>query len=395
MNFWRSFARSGLMLAAMPLVWAGCSGKADLQAELAAAESAAVAGDWARVRDHAAAALSVASGNVDACLYAYRAAMALGEVQTAQAHAAKAAQSRPGDVDVMQAQAQAAFAAGDLNGAYRHYVRIAGDSELPAEIRSLGWAGMGVVDLKRLDRQTEIGDLADRARTELLRALNLDRRNAAAYYHLAVLYRGASFGFSEAALEQFRFYVKLMGADADERVRRVQHEAIPALEREIREQATARYGAVRRDAAACAKALEKADAAAKKQRYREARGHYAEALKRDPLCREAALGQARCCERSDRSANGRLEAYRAYRTACELNRNDVPTMLHTADLALKLGNPASAVALYSRALAAERRSVDATKGMIRALEQAGGNANRLLARVYGEYLKSLTAASRR
>lgn len=394
MNFWRSFGRS-LAAAAVPLILAGCSGAVDLQAELAAAESAAAAGDWARVRDHAAAALSAASGNVDACLYAFRAAMALGDVEAAQAHAAAAAKSRPGDADVMQAQAQAAFAAGDLNGAYRHYVRIAGDRELPAEVRSLGWAGMGAVDLRWMDRLTETNDLADRARTELLRALNLDRRNAPAYYHLALLYRGASFGFSEAALEQFRFYVKLMGPVADERVRRVQREVIPALEQEIREKASARYGAARRDAAACAKALEQADAAAKKRRYSEARKHYAEALKRDPLCREAALGQARCCERTDKTANGKLEAYRAYRTACELDRNDVPTMLHTAELALKLNNPVSAVSLYSRALAAERRSIEAVKGLIKALEQAGGNSNRMLARVYGEYLKSLTAAARR
>ena len=258
------------------------------------------------------------------------------------------------------------------------------------QTRATGWAGLGVVDYVQVGLNPSRGELRDKARTELLRATQLDKRNAAARYHLGRLYRDA-FGFIEAAKEQFDFFVHLQTDVADARVQRVQREVLPSLRDEIAKKAASRPGASGRDAVGCTASLAKADAFLRKRQGKEARTAYADALKKDPLSYPAAIGLARTCEVIDKSRNGQNEAYKAYCTACELSPSAVKTHIAAGDLAMKLESYANATRLYSRAVAASPADITAIDGLIRALRKSG---NAKSAAVYQRYRDTLPKRKR-
>jgi tetratricopeptide (TPR) repeat protein len=223
------------------------------------------------------------------------------------------------------------------------------------------------------------------ARIAFLRAIRLDRRNASAWYHRGLLYRDG-FGYLEAALEQFEIFSRLE-EEASPRVQKVQRTVIPALKESISRAATERPGASKRNSAACAAAIAKAEDAMKKGRFRDAREAYALALKSDPLSYPAALGLAKAWEKTDSTKAGQEKAFDAYKTACMLRPSAVSTFLAAGSLAAKLGFSLQAVEIYSRAVAANPASPDAIDGLIRALRKTGGKAK--VAEAYQQYRLSL------
>lgn len=321
--------------------------------------------------------LACAPNDVDRLLLLARTELDLGELAKAKALIERAAANSQGDADVAMLESQIAWHAKDYKAAASGFSDIANNAALDASVRAQGWAGLGVVEMTC--------DNHHLARIAFLRAIRLDRRNASAWYHLGLLYRDG-FGYLEAALEQFEIFSRLE-EEASPRVQKVQRTVIPALKESISRAATERPGASKRNSAACAAAIAKAEDAMKKGRFRDAREAYALALKSDPLSYPAALGLAKAWEKTDSTKAGQEKAFDAYKTACMLRPSAVSTFLAAGSLAAKLGFSLQAVEIYSRAVAANPASLDAIDGLIRALRKTGGKAK--VAEAYQQYRLSL------
>ena len=316
--------------------------------------------------------------NVDALVCLARVKLDLGEPVAAREWIGKAAVLAGGDVDVRLVQAHVACVLKDYAVAAKLFAGIADDAALSPEVRAQGWAGLGVVEMSRGN--------PDVARCAFLRAIRLDRRAAAAWYHLGLLYRDA-FGYQEAALEQFEIFVRLEEA-ASPRVQKVQQKVIPAIKEAISRAAAERPGVSKRDSAACATEISRAAAALKKNDFRTARQRYQAAVAADPLSYPAALGLAKAWLKTDATKAGQVKALESYKHACALRPGAISTFLEAGTLAARIGMHAQAVEIYSRAVAADPASLDALDGLIRALRRVGGRTKD--AQAYQKYRDSIT-----
>ena len=319
----------------------------------------------------------LAPQDADRLLYLARTELELGELAKAQAAIGRAAENSDGDADVTLLESQIAWHAKDYSTALDGFTGIANDSKLDASVRAQGWAGLGVVEMTC--------DNHHLARVAFLRAIRLDRRNAAAWYHLGLLYRDG-FGYMEAALEQFEIFVRLE-EEASPRVQKVQRTIIPALKEQISRAATERPGAAKRNSSVCATSIAAAESALKKGNAKAAREAYQQALAADPLSYPAALGLAKAWEKTDATKAGQQKAFENYKIACMLRPSAVSTFLVAGSMAAKLGLTLQAVEIYSRAVAANPTSLEAIDGLIRALRKSGGKAK--VAESYQRYRDSL------
>lgn len=382
MRFSRKYARSAFAaLAAAAL--AGCT---DPAREAAYGKEAFDAGDWKGAVAHYSKCLKAAPGGVDETIMLARAHVNLGELDEASAALASLPAANAADADALLVGAKIDFYAKRHAAAREKFLRLAKDETLDAATRAEGWAGAGAVDCF-VECVSPGADplLRDRSRTELLTALRLDRRNLSAYYHLGQLYRD-SFGYVDAALQNLRTFVYL-DKTGGRRVQDVAMKSIPALKNEKAAKSAARPGAEARNPREAMALLSKADALFAKKKYAEASKLYDGALAKDPLSYAAAVGLARSRERS----GSPKDALRAYLTAVELDADAADAMLDGAELAVKLKRHATAVSLYSLALASRANSRAAAEGLARALA-ASGNAKS--AAFYRDYLKFLPAAKR-
>ena len=321
--------------------------------------------------------VAAAPQDVDRLLYLARTELELGELEKAKDLVERAAGNSDGDADVALLKSQVAWHAKDYKTAASGFADIANDADLDASVRSQGWAGLGVVEMTC--------DNHHLARVAFFRALKLDRKNAAAWYHLGLLYRDG-FGYLEPSLEQFEIFVRLE-EQASPRVQKVQRTVIPALKEQIARAATERPGVSKRNSAACAAAISEAEAAVKKGNFKLARESYRKALTADPLSYPAALGLAKSWEKTDATKDGQQKAFENYKIACALRPSAVATFLTAGSLAVKLGFGLQAVEIYSRAIAANPNSIDAIDGLVRALRKTGGKEK--VAAAYQSYRASL------
>jgi tetratricopeptide (TPR) repeat protein len=318
---------------------------------------------------------------VDALVGLAQCSLALGDIGAAGKAMTEALALRPGDVDVRLLDAEVAWHRKDYEKSKRIFREVAQDASLEPQLRSQGWSSLGVVEFAE-------GNL-DLSRIAFLRAVRIDRRNAAAWYHLGLLYR--DYGYSHAALEQFEIYVRISD-EASSKVQKVMRTVIPDLKDAIAREAADRPGASRRDSSASAAAIAKAEEAWKKGAYKRSLQLYQEALKADVLSCPAALGVAKAYLRVDPFKSGQAHALSSYRTACSLRPSSVKTFLEAGELAMKLSYYAQAVEIYSRALAANPSSLDAVDGLIRALTKSGKAKT---ARAYQQYRDTISAARKR
>jgi len=317
--------------------------------------------------------------NVDTLVYLARTKLDQGDIAAARGWIGKAADLAGGDLDVRLMRAQLAWHAKEYDEAAKLFAGVAEESGLGAEACAQGWVGLGVVEMARERR--------DFARVAFLRAIRLDRKNAAAWYHLGLLYRDA-FGYLESALEQFETFVRLE-ASASPKVQKVQRTTIPDLKEAIRRLTVDRPGVSKRDSAASAAALAKGEEAARKGAAKAALQHYRAALEADPLSYPAAIGLAKAQLRADASPAGRRAALESYRRACSIRHWAVSTFITAGALAANIGSYAQAVEIYSRAVAASPATVEAVDGLIRALQRVGGRQDD--ARAYQRYRDFLVA----
>ena len=364
-----------LTLGAVLLV-AGCK-PSDGKDEYAEAQKALEAKNYEKAEELFAKSAELAPDNVDALVSLALSRIGRGMIKEAKAAAEKASALAPEDIDVRELLAQVAWYAGEFEAARELYLPLATDENISADVRSQAFAALGVIDMAMCGTDMQHDWLRDRARTEFLRAITIDRRNATARYQMALLYRD-TFGYNEAALENFRAFLQL-APEADARVQRVQRDEMPNLTRIINEANAARPGAAGRDVNVCSQELKKAEAEWKKGAFTKARQYYSNANKADPLSYEAALGLAQAWEKF---RNGKENALKYYQEACKNRTSATKTLIKTGDLAMELRKYAIATEAYSRAVAASAKDITAIDGLIRALRRS----NRAkAAEVYQQY----------
>ena len=373
-----SFSRSSaLSAAALALAVAGCGPKDGVK-EYEAGRAAYEARSSEKAERLFAKSLQYAPENVDALVMLASVQRDLGKMSEAAETIAKAEALSPGSADVVLLDAEIAFHLADYARSAKLFRDVAEDAEATPEARSLGWTGLGIVEMTSEHR--------DLARIAFLRAIRLDRRNPSARYHLGLLYRGDSFGYLDAALEQFEIFVRL-GEKADPRAQHAQRTIIPGIKEDIARRAASRRGVEKRDAAASAAALARAAAAMKKGNYKTARSEYEAAYKADVLSYPAALGLARAWEKTDATNAGRQRTLDWYKEACSLKPGAISTFLAAGELAAKMGQHATAAELYSRAVAANPSDISAIDGLIRALRRTGSGK---VADAYQSYRELVT-----
>ena len=359
-------------------VLAGCGAKDGLK-ELEAGKVAYGVRDLKKAERFFEKSVQYAPDRTDAWVYLARVRLDLGELPEARKCLDKAIEQAGDDSDVRLLDAQIAWHEKDFARAAELFSGIAKDKELSAEVRSQGWAGLGIVELTN--------NRWHHSRIALLRAMQVDRRNAAACYHLGLLYRDG-FAYPEAALDQFDVYVHL-NEIADPRVQKVQRTVMPELKEMIARMASDR--APRRDSAASAAALTRAESLVKKGAMKDlknARLAYEEALKADPLSYPAALGLAKLWPRID-GKEGQRKSLECYKLACSLKPSAVSTFVTVGGLAIRLGFAAQAVEIYSRAIAADPTNISALDGIVRSMRMTGSADNKAIAALYADYRASL------
>ena len=378
-----SFCSSALECACALIVaaCAGC-GQDNGAKEFAVGRSAYEVRDLKKAEKFLGKSLECAPEDVDRLVLLARVKLDLGELAAAKDLVAKAATVSGGDVDVILLGSQIAWHLKDYEAAADGFRSVAENVKLPADIRSQGFSDLGIVEMS--------GNNHHLARLALLKAVRLDYRNASAWYHLGLLYRDA-FDYREAALEQFEKFVRLE-VSASPRVQKVQRTIIPALKESIAKGLTDRPGVAKRDSAACASLIAKAEAALKKETPKIARQRYQEALAADPLSFPAAIGLAQTWLKTDVTKTGQTKAFENYRIACSLRPGAISTFLTTGALAVRLGYNAQAVEIYSRAVAASPNSLEALDGLIRALRKNGKGK---IAQAYQAFRTELSAKSKK
>lgn len=331
--------------------------------------------------------------DLEALIMQTRSAMELGDIALATKTIEMAERIAREDPDVAYLSAQVAFHAQDYRKAINLFSFIADNTAFTPQMRSLGWTGLGIVDMTMIVG-AEPNTRRDSARVHFLRALRLDRRNASARYHLGLLYRDA-FGYEEAAQEQFEAFVYLETSanpkEVSERTKKVHRNFIPDLRDMLNRRMAAHLSATTRDSEKSASLLKKGDEAWKKRNYKTAHQRYDEAFAADPLSYPASMALAKSWIATDSSRNGMNKAYGYYRRACELRPGSLTAFLAAGELAEKLGNWASAVELYSRALATNPYDRSVLKGLIKALTKSGIGKS---ADIYRKFQSELSVVSK-
>lgn len=373
--------QSCCFLFALLVIICGCGPK-DGAREIRDGRDAYANGDYRKAEKCYLRAEKLNPANADAPLGLAQLKLRLGELAEAKKCIARAEKLAAGDSDVRLLGAQIAWHAKDYRRAVKLFDGIANDVALTPEIRSQGFAGRGIVEMACNEH--------DLARIAFLRAIRLDRRNASAWYHLGLLYRFEPFGYNEAALDQFEIFIRLE-KNASPRVQKTQRVIIPALKDLIARATMDIPGASKRNSAASASALSRAEKAWKKGQYNTAMIAYREALAADPLAYPAALGLARsivkAVDRKTEHPESLSLALGHYRRACALRPSAVSTFLEAGRFAERLKQVATAREIYSRAVAANPASLDAIDGLIRSIRKTGTDAK--VAQAYQAYREML------
>lgn len=382
-NISRSSALKVLAVGSLLAVASGC-GVSDGREEFAEGRNAFQAGDMKRADKQFRKALELNPSNVDAFLYQIQVKLRQGEIPAAKELLVKVEEIASAEQDVRLLGGQVAWHGRDYEKAIELFKAVAEDEDLSEAVRSQAWTGLGVAQATSGAHEV--------ARVSYLKAIRLDRNNAAAYYNLGQLYRYDPFNFTVPARDQFERFVSLSGAEmSSPRVQRTQRQIIPGLTDAINRENASRAGAAGRSESACAAALSKAAAAEKKGKFKAARDAYQEALKADPLSFSAAIGLAKAEQKADSGANGLNRSLEAYRIACSLKPSAYKTLLEAGRLADRLNKPGAAMRIYSRVLAISPTSTEAVDGVIRSAEKS--KADRAIIAAYRDYREMLKKPS--
>ena len=357
-----------MFLAASLLLAAGCgkgAGRAappdDGTAAVAKGRAALEAQDVRGAVEAFEAAARVCPTNLDARVQLALAYLRQGEVAAADRAVQEACALRPDSAEARLVDGQVAYLKKDYARAKASFSAVAAEKTLPAALRSEALVGRGVVELAQ--------DACDAARISFLRAMRLDRRSAAAWYHLGVLSRD-TFRFSEAALEQFEMAARFSDP-REARTQKLSREVIPALRNALRAAAAAKPGAATRDPAAAAKLFEEGEQLQKKKMIRAAIKKFAAAFAADPFSETAAARYAMLVALNDKTEAGVDKALAAYRAAIDQRPARQDYYLAAARLAYANRRWSTAVQIMDRAVAHDPENRTALDLLIASLLKAG------------------------
>ena len=359
-----------LALAAL----AGCTPEDDGSADFAKGEAAYA------VRDlRAAAAGYGAAADKNATNFTARIRLALVNIDLGELPAAKAAVDSalavdPGSAEARLVDGQIAYLERDYARAKKDFEEVVSAKQLPGELRSQALAARAVMEIA--------ANLFDQARLTLWRAVRLDRRNAAAWYHLGHLSRD-TYRFEDAALEQFEMSGRLMSEPA--RAKAIARDTIPALRESIRAKFATKPGAAKRDPGAAAKLVSEAEVLAKKD-PKKAAAKFAEAYAKDPLSYSAAWNHAKALAGTAKSDADVTKALIAFQDAIDQRPNSQDTYRTAAREALKHGKVMRAEKFLSQALAHDPENKVTLDLYVQTLKRLGKTVE---ARLYEAYLKEI------
>ena len=288
--------------------------------------------------------------------------LAAGEIDAADEAAKKALEMMPDSAEALLVDGQAAYRKGEYARAIKDFNAVVSEKSLPAALRCEALVSRAVTEIKQNDFDT--------ARLTLFRALHLNRRNAAVWYHLGVLSRN-TYHFDEVAVEQFEMAARLSDPK-DERTKKISQE-IRAARAALTAAAAANPNAEKRDSSAAAKLLADAETLRKKRMIRAAIKKYEAALAADPFSYPAARETAYLISLNDKTADGVSKALSAYRAAIDLKPAVQDNYYDAAQLAYANKRWATAVSILDRAIAHDPENGKTLDLFIAALQKAGKN----------------------
>ncbi len=296
-------------MAALMLAIAGCSEtQKDLEAESAKDTEKGLAAlsisDYRKASEFFSEAAKNSATNFDARINLAVAYMQLGEMNKAQSAITNAIALNPDSAEARLLEGQIAYQMRDYGFATKTFSTIAKAKSLDKAMRSTAYTSLAIVDLAQ--------NKFIPARISLFRAINLNPRNAVAWYHLGVMSRD-TYKLPDAALEQFEMASRLSNPK-DPRTVKITSEIMPSIRNAIARNAAQMPGAANRKPEEAAKLLAEGKAASKKKHFKTALKKYTEAYKADPMSFEAAIAYARTLSSQDKTsaaADKVLEAYNA------------------------------------------------------------------------------------
>lgn len=382
----------GMLLLLFAVGVAGCAPEAvdDGAEDFARGQEALNRGepDFKAAMDSFAAAAVKNATNFEARLALALTALRLGEPRIADKAASEAVALDASSAEAWLVEGQSAYLMKDYPRAKASFAAVTGARELPAKMRSEAFSSLAVVEIAA-------GEI-DSARISLMRAMRLDFRNAAAWYHLGVLSRG-TFHFNAAALDQFEMACRLDSDSA--RTRNIVRNVIPSLRDSISSAAADKPGASKRDPGLAAKLLAEGVTAKKKKDLKTAVEKFAKAREADPLSWEAACnyaetlivaeGAKKPTDKTRLSAATVVErTLAAYRDALDAKPTSRETFMAAARFALQNKRPQAAADFLSRALAHFPESKGVLDLYIESLRKLGNDGVRR-ARLYQAYRQEL------
>ena len=298
----------------------------------------------------------------------------LGEMSAAKAAVEAALAVDPDSAEAKLVEGQIAYYAKDYARAKQNFSEVAEARQLPAALRSQALAARAVMEVA--------ANLFDRARLTLWRAVRLDRRNAAAWYHLGHLSRD-TYRFEDAAMEQFEMAGRLTKDPA--RTKAIARDTIPALRESLRAKIASKPGAAQRDPSAAAKLVSEAEALVKKD-PKKAAAKFAEAYAKDPLSYAAAWNYAKTLSAAAKTDAEVTKALVAFQDAIDQRPNSQDTYRTAARAALNHNKPMRAEKFLSQALAHDPEDSKTLGLYVQTLRRCGKETE---AKLYDAYLKEL------
>lgn len=365
--------RRSILAALVVALVAGCGkddGAADFEKGMAAyavRDLSAAAGFFGKAAEknptNLTARIKLALVNID-----------LGEMPSAQAAIDSAFAIDPYSAEAKLVDGQIAFYTRDYARAMKDFDAVAGASQLPAAMRSQALSERAVVEISE--------NHFDSARLALWRAVRLDWKNAAAWYHLGHLSRD-TYRFENAALEQFEMAGRLI--KDPERAKAVAHKVIPALRESLRAKMASKPGASKRDPSAAAKLVAEGEALAKKDPKKSAK-KFIEAYGKDPLSYAAAWNCAKAISATAKTDADVEKAMAAFQDAIDVRPNSQEMYRTAAEAARTHGKHMRAAKFLSQALAHDHANKATLKAYVQALRRLGRSSD---AKLYETYLKEL------
>ena len=374
-NLWYNphIMRKSILTALAVAIIAGC-GKDDGSADFEKGVAAHAARDLRAAVGFFGSAAKKNPTNFTARIKLALANIDLGEMPSARDAVESALAIEPQSAEARLVDGQIAFYTRDYSRARKDFNAVAEAGRLPPAIRSQALSELAVAEISENN--------FDMARLALWRAVRLDRKNAAAWYHLGHLSRD-TYRFENAALEQFEMAGRLI--KDPERAKAIAHSVIPALRESLRAKMASKPRASTRDPATAAKLVAEGEALQKRDPKR-ASAKFSEAYSKDPLSYAAAWNYAKATSASAKTDSSVDKALAAFQDAIDVRPNSQELYRTAAEAARRHGRNMQAAKFLNQALAHEFENKATLKIYVQVLRRLGRASE---AKLYEAYLKEL------